>query len=761
MDDASMSDASPATDRGDVVNPFVGLRPYEEHEAHLFFGRDGQSDELIRRLARKRFVAVVGLSGSGKSSLVRSGLFAALRGGFMADAGSSWRIALMRPGNAPLASLAEALDGALADATRPGEDALPRAVIEPTLRRSSLGLIEVVQQARLAPDENVLVVVDQFEELFRFRHARNDAAAEAAAAAFVKLLVEAPQQRAVPVYVMLTMRSDFLGDCAQFRGLPEAMNESQYLIPRMNRDERRQAIEGPVRVGGAQISARLVQRLLNDVGEDPDQLPVLQHALMRTWQHWERHRRDGSPLDLDDYLAIGTMERALSDHADEAFRDLSAQEQRIAEKVFKRLTERGPTNREMRAPTTFGELCDVAAAPPRAVEKVIDRFRNPSHSFLTPAFGTALNAETFVDISHESLIRKWVRLSRWVDEESDSRAMYARLADAASRHRAGEAGLWRNPDLRLALEWRRRQQPNAAWARRYGGAFEATSDFLRRSRRTSLLIRGSTAAAAVALLGLAALSWRASLRADEEARRQLDMRLVASEIARYLNYEIPERLKQLPQAYDLVAEIYERNLEFFAKISNVAGATQSTARESASTHMLMGDLWLQRGDLSRARAAYGRALPLYERVARSEPGNPNWKGDIAIHHERMGDLLVLESKPDEALAAYRKALAIVQRLADDDPGNAQWQDALSIGHRKVGDVLLDQGDAAGALLEYRSDLAIATRLSDADQSDVDRRRELAEIHERIARALAAAGSPGEAEQHARSAKAIRESLPKP
>ena len=107
---------------------------------------------------------------------------------------------------------------------------------------------------------------------------------------------------------MLTMRSDFLGDCTQFRGLPETMNDSQYLIPRMNRDERRQAIVGPIGVGGARISPRLVQRLLNDVGEDPDQLPVLQHALMRTWQRWEQHRQDGSPLDLEDYEAIGTME---------------------------------------------------------------------------------------------------------------------------------------------------------------------------------------------------------------------------------------------------------------------------------------------------------------------------------------------------------------------------------------------------------------------------------------------------------------------
>ena len=150
-----------------------------EDETDLFFGRDGQSDELTARLARRRFVAVVGASGSGKSSLVRAGLFATLNGGLMAGASSSWRIALLRPGNAPIASLASALHRALRDPAHPDDDVLPAAVIEATLRRSSLGLIEAVQQARMPADDNVLVVVDQFEELFRFKRATRDAHAEA------------------------------------------------------------------------------------------------------------------------------------------------------------------------------------------------------------------------------------------------------------------------------------------------------------------------------------------------------------------------------------------------------------------------------------------------------------------------------------------------------------------------------------------------------------------------------------------------------
>jgi hypothetical protein len=121
--------------------------------------------------------------------------------------------------------------------------------------------------------------------LFRFKPARAMAGRRDEAVAFVQLLLEAARQDEVPIYIVLTMRSEFIGSCPEFPGLPEAINEGQYLVPRMTRDQLRLAITGPIAVGGGTIAHRLVTRLLNEVGDDPDQLPVLQHALMRTWDH--------------------------------------------------------------------------------------------------------------------------------------------------------------------------------------------------------------------------------------------------------------------------------------------------------------------------------------------------------------------------------------------------------------------------------------------------------------------------------------------
>ena len=466
-----------------VTNPFPGLRPFESEETQLFFGRDGQTDELLRRLARARFLAVVGTSGSGKSSLVRAGLLPSLLGGFMAVAGSGWRIALFRPGPDPIRSLAEALNKRSALGGHQIDHETHQMLLEITLRRSSLGLTEVARQARMEPHENLLLVVDQFEELFRFRRAAKNQDSDQAAA-FVKLLLEASHQTELPVYIVLTMRSDFLGDCAQFRHLPETLNEGQYLIPHMTRDQLRQVIEGPVAVGDAEIAPRLVQRLLNEVADDTDHLPILQHALMRTWDFWRECHTEDEPVDLHHYERIGGMANALSVHANEALDELPDQSSKtVAQKLFQRITEVAPDGRATRRPTRLDEICAVVGLDESQVIKVIDRFRRSGRAFLMPPAEEKLRADSVIDISHESLIRLWDHLREWMQAELDSGKIYKELADAAKRYDVGQASLWRDPELQLALDWRQKNSPNPTWAQRYDTDFETAMRFLEKSRK--------------------------------------------------------------------------------------------------------------------------------------------------------------------------------------------------------------------------------------------------------------------------------------
>ena len=461
------------------LNPFPGLRSFEPDEDYLFFGREKQVDDLLGRLRRTRFLAVVGGSGSGKSSLVKSGLMPSLRSGYMAKAGSSWRVALLRPGADPIGNLAIALNDPAVLGGDSAMDEFSGALLGASLRRSGQGLVDALRQARLPPGENVLVVVDQFEELFRFKQARAEAGGRDEAVAFVKLLLEAARQDDIPIYVVSTMRSEFIGSCAEIPGLAEAVNDGQYLVPRMTRDELRLALTGPVAVGGGQIAPRLVTRVLNEIGDDADQLPVLQHALMRTWDQWASTRADRFPIDFEDYEAIGTMKDALSKHADEAYGDISSDRGRhLAEMVFKALTETTGQGLGLRRPCRVRELCEIGDASVAEITAVIDLFREPGRSFLVPSMATPIEPETIVDLSHESLMRLWTRLVEWTREEARSAEICRRVSGAALLHARDEAGLWRDPELQLTLNWRDAQRPTPAWARRYDPDFERAETFL-------------------------------------------------------------------------------------------------------------------------------------------------------------------------------------------------------------------------------------------------------------------------------------------
>jgi WD40 repeat protein len=464
-------------------NPYPGLRPFETQESPLFFGRDQQVAELVTRLERSRLVAVVGVSGSGKSSLVRAGLIPALQRTHLGGAGARWRIVVTRPAGAPFLSLATDLQKQELDAS--------------DLRRSSQGLVHVAR--KLDADETLLVVVDQFEELFRYkgleaveedvRQRREAAAGEAAE--FVRLLLSATQDLP-PVYIVLTMRSDYLGECAEFPGLPEALNECQYLVPRLTRQQRMQAIEGPL--GQTKIAPSLVQRILNDAGDEPGRLPILQHVLMRTWSQWRKSDPDHKGMiGQQDYEhpAVGGMERALDLHAEELLKDTPL---KIARTIFKRLTAEDQGGKERRNPTPLADLWEACGAltdeDRNKVVAVINRFRQGEATFLTPRDGV-LGPETFIDITHESLIREWDRLRGWVVEEGESHKTLLRIHDDAQLYEQGKADLWRDPKLQLALDWWAKEKPNAAWARRYIGcgarddsAFRATSAFLEKSRKS-------------------------------------------------------------------------------------------------------------------------------------------------------------------------------------------------------------------------------------------------------------------------------------
>ena len=577
-------------------NPFPGLRPFGIEESHLFFGREGQSDEILLKLARNRFVATLGFSGSGKSSLIYCGLIPTLHGGFMTQAGSDWRIVVMRPGSNPIDNLAEALTVQEKDyeTLKKEERIVRKAVLATILRSSSQGLIEAVKHAKTGSDENVLILVDQFEEIFRYKKSETKHAGSDESALFISLLLEAVRQQQGNVYVTLTMRSDFIGECSSFPELTDMINRSHYLIPQMNREQKRSAIVGPVLVGGGKIAPRLVQQLLNDIGESPDQLPVLQHALMRTWQYWTEYKKPDEPIDLHHYQAIGTVREALSQHANEAYDLLNRRQQEICEVMFKAITEKGAENQGIRRPTKLGVIAAIAGVSEDDVLRVVERFREPGRSLLMPPYGTEINPDTVIDISHESLMRVWNRLKTWLEEEAKAVDMYMKLAETAERHQRGVTGLLQMPDLQISLNWQSENKPTLVWGRRYHPAFERTILYLENSQRAydteqrnrERIRRRAVQRTRIAAVGLAFvavgcvfLAYLSKTKADEASLKELEAEARRKEAV--LAKEEADDAKDEAERSAAIAELEKQRAEQQAIIADQQRQEAELAKKAA------------------------------------------------------------------------------------------------------------------------------------------------------------------------------------
>ncbi|HEX3092964.1 MAG TPA: ATP-binding protein, partial [Candidatus Angelobacter sp.] len=428
-------------------NPYPGLRSFEAEDAEYFFGRDHQVDELLLRLRDHRFVAVLGQSGSGKSSLVRAGLVPALKAGHLTSSGRRWRVALFRPGSQPLEALADALDKAL--------EPLPDRLA--SLRTSTNALLLNTRAGR-RPEENLLMVADQFEEVFRVSNTRD-------VAHFVDLLL-AVEQDISPlfrVYVVLTMRTDRLDECARFESLPEALNRSQYLVPKLASAQLREAIEGPAALTDTAISPELIQKLTIEASEGRDQLPLLQHLLMTLWERRQTSRDGASLISLAEYETARSAADALNDHADRVLDELPQapkDRRKLASLIFRALTD-ASESRDQRHPQRLSDLAKVTGAEPEEVRAIVEHFY--AASFLTsPDRGRTPDWE--VDITHESLIRQWKKLAGWVEDELEDADDYRYYLSRANRHADPLTGL----ELLEALDWLEKNH-NAFWALRYGG----------------------------------------------------------------------------------------------------------------------------------------------------------------------------------------------------------------------------------------------------------------------------------------------------
>jgi WD40 repeat protein len=535
------------------VCPYRGLQVFEEEHAEFFFGRDADVQRLVELLKMERFLGVLGPSGSGKSSLIRAGLVPAIRRGALPGS-DDWKVTVLKPGAEPLTTLATHI-----------VDLFPSVAIHDTVDRlgsddRTLHLAVAQGMLRSPEEERVLLVVDQFEELFTLCREEEERQS------FIANILHAGLNPGGRVVVVITMRADFYPKVSLYPELAQAVSANDFLAWPMEEWALAQAIEEPAREVGLELEEGLTDQILSDLREAPGALPLMEHALLELWE-----RRRGNMLTLEAYRQIGGVEGALARRADEVYASLSPEEQSMARRILLRLTQPGEGTEDTRRRASMTELAGRAEER-EAVERVVGAL---TEARLLTTGTDEKSKEQWVDVSHEALIRGWPRLRGWLEEDRAGLRTHRRLTEAAQewdRLERDQDALYRGARLAEASEWAQRNP---------GALNELEEEFLResadaeeRARRSRVrrlrVVAGALGSGLIIFAVLAVVAFLQKGRADEQELLARSREIAATAL---------EQIERDPQLALLLAiEAYETAPTAQAEAAVRAGLVSSHIR---------------------------------------------------------------------------------------------------------------------------------------------------------------------------------------
>ncbi|HCW05994.1 MAG TPA: hypothetical protein DGG95_01370 [Cytophagales bacterium] len=518
------------------ICPYTGLRSFTEEESLYFKGREEHIEQATEQLQRNKFLMLTGASGDGKSSLVYAGIIPNARAGFLKSKYTSWCIADFRPERTPFKNLCKAVAKQL--------DIANAETVESELHHGFSALVDLYKNSKRFVDTdsltwnnandtgkaalkreaaNLVIVVDQFEEFFTNPENYHRGVPSVDSNLVLNLLLETVRislEEDLPIYVVFTMRSDYIGQCAAFRALPEYIGFSQFFVPRLNRSQLQQVIEEPAVLSGNRITRRLTERLIHDIADGVDQLPILQHALN---QIWHAATQGTEEMDLIHYAMVGGMradelpeehqtkfqqwfeqlpqrvkdcylepnlQNVLDTHANKLFESASEDYKtktgkEISDAIVKEIIKKAFTcltkidqSRAVRNRMTLKEIWNILNLKDVDIDTVggvLNIFREPGNTFVRPFIteDTAsgkLSEDDVLDITHESLIRNWELLDQWAKEEFNNYTISLDFEQQLNRwvenNKSNDFLLSIGP-LTYFENWYDQLKPNAWWIARY------------------------------------------------------------------------------------------------------------------------------------------------------------------------------------------------------------------------------------------------------------------------------------------------------
>lgn len=694
-----------------AVRPYRGLEAFQPKHAQFFFGRKALTEWLVDDLRRKtesntqnRFLAIVGASGSGKSSLARAGLVPAMTSGNL-EGSDRWPVLICRPGPEPLESIAVALR---ADATVKEATPAPAELIR-QLREDDKTLHLTTRTAlHNSPDtDRVVLLVDQFEEIF------TQCYDESVRKAAIDNLLYASSVAVGRTVVVLTMRADFYGRCGDYPDLATALSDHQVLVGPMTDEELRDAIERPAQRVGCEFEPGLVDTLIEAVRDQAGALPLLQYTLSELWT-----RRDGRRLTFAAYQDIGKLHGALEQRANAIYAAFSADERAICQRIFLRLTQLGEGSDDTKRRVPLEELLP-ADGDVVAVKKVLLQLAKER---LLTTEGDPEDNRAVVEVAHEALIHHWPRLREWIELNRDALRIHDRLTMAAREwedHDRHENYLY--PEVRLPEieEWEAEHGDEmAVFERTY---FEASVRYRDKKVKDEELRRQRE----LDLLREVAESEQERAREQEKRAEAEKTRAEDAERHRQEQLQANARLRRILAV--AVAFFFLASISAFIAVDQYRDAQDRFETADTTIDLLLEALGIETmvgtpgiDELLDVALQQSDELGKREEDPKVHAIVNFRKGFVARYRDREGA---------KALGFYRKALAQLEELGGKESDDPDVLEYLGMTLNESADIAKDELNDFGkaiknyeAALEVRSKLVDVARPEDARKVDYQRRR---------------------------------------
>lgn len=477
-----------------IPSNLPGLHHFDDSNVELFFGRKRQVDDLLSIIQEGRFIGIVGPEGAGKTSLIKAGLIPALENGFTGAAGREWSFCYCRPGITPIENLASALSekNVLGDQEK-GSLEMDDEIVK-LMRKDHSGILNALTKYSISGDGNLLIIIDQFEDIFDLAEkGKTGLAWEQEIALFFNNIAKAIASKDASVYVLISMQADFIPLLYNYRVLHAHISKGLYSIPNFRQDDFHHIIRGSLLHSGYTITDDALNYIEEGYNQDLKNLPMVQLFLKKIQLAYPHEdAEEPTKLTLSNIRKLGELNRIVEKDLDQYFNQLPKGDKQVIELLFRNITQPGD-GLKMKKPRTLKEINDVMGVEKNELVRVITDLKNAEDGILDVIEPYQKNVSHFkeayisdsavINLSNNHLIKNWPNLLRWISEEKESTEIYLRLSESAILFQQGKTSYLRPPDLDIVMTWNEKVKPRKIWADQFNPHHKISIDYLLKSNQ--------------------------------------------------------------------------------------------------------------------------------------------------------------------------------------------------------------------------------------------------------------------------------------